>query len=276
MNKSAIKKIHSLSIAEKESILNTLAQPAGYRYDPYEDIFATVPDAPQKQFGYTHFYDLSAPYFNIVFDYETFYFNYDQKTWLIEIWKGQYGINAGCELGIYQADTIVSPEEYNTTLFHAAEPDDMLLTTLILDLHSPKPPYICTEVARMRSRHWWSTIFKMGTFARPENLSVNTSIRFKDYCMMRSFADSFQKTLPHTAFRTNGLTFYFTFCQSSRKYTRPKRFLRCLSLTLCHFYCNLFNYLTKAFYNSGDKVLYLYYYLPFVVRLLFKPKQKNR
>lgn len=88
--KAVIKKVNALSPREKETLLDALAKPVGYMYDPHQDIFTAGLDAPQKIFGYTTFYDLSTPYFNMIFDYETIYFNYDARTWLIELWKGQW------------------------------------------------------------------------------------------------------------------------------------------------------------------------------------------
>ncbi len=293
--KSVIQKVRRLSTLEKAQLLNTLAEPVGYSYDPYQDIFATRLDAPQKNFGYMHLYDLSAPYLNMVFDYETIYFDYNNRTWLLEFWKGQYGINSGCELGIYYADEVVSPDAYRTTYFHAVEPKDMLDISLWLNKRStltgkqhlsvsPSRSHIPSHtlfeqpsrLGRMRSRHWWLTIFKMGSFSKPQELFVNTSIRFKDYTMLSRFLDSFRKTLPDTTCKVNGLTVYFTFYHSVRKYSLFKKAVRRIALFYCKIYCKLFNYITRPFEQYGDRLLYLYYYLPFAVRLLFKPKKQKK
>lgn len=273
--KSVIKKVDTLSTSRKKTILDQLAEPIGYFYDPYQDIFASRHDAPQKLFGYMHLFDLSAPYFNMVFDYETFYFDYGNKTWLIEMWKGQYGINTGCELGIYYADTIVPSSEYRSTHFQAAAPSDMLDISLQLNRHSDKRKQQPTRLAQMRCRHWWLTIFKMGTFTKPEDLFVNTSIRFKNPYMLHQFLDSLRATLPNTAFKVNGLTVYFTFNHSSRKYPFLKKAIRRIALFSCRVYCKWFNYITRPYSGSGDKLLYLYYYLPFAVRFVLKPKKSK-
>lgn len=272
--KKVIKKVCSMDPCERKKLLNSLAEPLGYLYDYDQDIFVSRQDAPQKLFGYTTLYDFSAPYFNIVFDYETIYFDYGGRTWLIEMWKGQYGINSGCELGVYYADTILDPGEYATTLFHAVAPRDMLEITLKLNRCCTKRCRQYTNLGHIRSRHWWLTIFKMGTFSRPDELFVNTSIRFKDYPMMYRFLDSFRETLPDVTYKISGLTVYFTFDQSLRKYSFFKRMVRRTALFLCRLYCSLFNYITRPFSASGDKILYIYYYLPFTIRLLFKRKKK--
>lgn len=272
--KSVIRKVNSLSPEKKDSLLDSLADPLGYRYDAYQDLFIARKDAPQKIFGYNTFYDLSAPYFNMIFDYETIYFDYNGRTWLIEMWKGQYGINTGCELGIYYADKIVSPEDYDTTHFNSVSERDMLDISLKLKrvMHKKAP---VSAIGEESSHHWWLTMFKMGLYTKPQNLLVNTAIRFKDRYMLYSFLNSFEKTLPHVTYTVNGLTVYFTFYQSKRSYHFFKKMVRSIALAACHFYCILFNYVTRTFENSGDKLLYLYYYLPFAMRLIFKNKTKK-
>ena len=74
---SIIKKVNSFSDIEKNELINNLAEPIGYKYDSHQDIFIARQDALQKNFGYTSLYDLAAPLFNMIFDYETIYFNYN-------------------------------------------------------------------------------------------------------------------------------------------------------------------------------------------------------
>lgn len=273
--KAVIKKVRSLSHSEKDALLDTLGKTIGYGYDAAQDLFVARKDAPQKIFGYNTLFDLSAPYFNMIFDYETIYFDYNAKTWLIEMWKGQYGINTGCELGIYCADKVVEKKDYDTTHFHSVEDKDMLYITMYLKQMTSQKPFFLKKIGRQQGRHWWMTMFKLGIFTKPENLYVNTSIHFKDYHMMYRFLNSFEQTLPDIPYRVDNLTVFFTFKNSNRTYSAFKRFQRKSALTLCHFYCLAFHYLTRPFENSGNKVLYLYYYMPFFIRLIFKSKMKT-
>lgn len=272
--KSAIRKVNALSTYDKSLIINRLAEPAGYMYDPCQDIFTSRLDASQKIFGYTVLYDLSAPYFNMIFDCETIYFDYDNRTWLIEMWKGQYGINSGCELGVYYADKIIPDGQYPFTLFKAVDSADMPKISLKLNRHCSKKSRKCSRIGYVSRKHWWLTIFKMGLFSEPENLFVNTSITFKNHKMLCSFLDSFRNTLPDTYYKTVGLTVYFTFSKSNKKYSHFRKILRRTSLFICSIYCKWFNRLTKPFAKSGDKILYIYYYLPFVSRKMFRKKKK--
>lgn len=274
--KTVIKKVKALSLTEKSAILNKLAEPAGYTYDPWQGLFTTRLDASQKVFGYANLYNVWAAYFNMVFDYETIYFDYNNRTWLIEMWKGQYGINSGCELGIYYADKIISPDKYNSTIFKAVDAKDMLDITLKLNncCHNRRNCKY-TKLGFIKKKHWWLTIFKMGTFSRPDELYVNTSITFKDYGMLFSFLNSFKSTLPDTTYKINGLTIYFTFCRSRRKYSIFRRIIRHMALTSCHIYCKWFNYITRPFLSAGDRLLYIYLYLPWSMRFLIKSKRKQ-
>lgn len=271
--KKAIRKVNSLGMAEKKQLLDTLAEPLGYTYNACQDIFVSRLDAPQKVFGYTTLFDLSAPYFNMIFDYETIYFNYRGRTWLIEMWKGQYGINTGCELGIYYADKIVLPAEYSSTHFKAVDARDMLDISLKLNRRGKKQSY--TQLGHMQHRHWWLTIFNMGMYSRPEELFVNTAIRFQNYPMLYAFLDSFKQALPDTTYKIGGLTVYFTFSESNRKYSVFRRFIRRFALLSCRFYCKWFNHLTRPFQKSGDRLVYAYYYLPFTVRHMFHRRNKK-
>ena len=269
--KSVIQKLCRLTTSQKKELLDHLAEPIGYFYDPYQDIFASRHDAPQKLFGYMHLFDLSAAYLNMIFDYETIYFDYGHRTWLIEMWKGQYGINTGCELGIYYADEIIPPDKYRSAHFQAVAQRDMPDISLRLNRHSHQP----IRIAQMKGPHWWLTIFKMGLFTKPEELFVNTSIRFKNTAMLYQFLQSLRTTMPDTFYKVNGLTVYFTFNHSKRKYNLLKKFIRRMALISCKIYCKWFRYITRPFDASGDKLLYLYYYLPFTVRHLIKPKKQK-
>ena len=257
---------------DKNHILDNLAESIGYTYDNSQDIFTARQDAFQKNFGYRTFYDIAATYVNMVFDYETVYFDYIGRTWLIEMWKGQYGINTGCELGVYYADSIISPDKYSTTHFTPVTDENMLEIYLRPNRHSPESGNTFTNLGQRKERHWWLTLFKMGAFTKPSDLFVNTSITFADCQMLNSFLESFRKALPHTTYKVTNLTVYFTFFQSDRTYSLYNRLVRRLSLATCKRYCNWFNKITKPFSNSGDKLLYLYFYMPFVVRVFFKKK----
>src|SRR5690242_20482520 len=83
------------------SVLAQAVYLAGFLYDPDQDIIYSRMDALQRNFGYAFGYDAAALAMNAVIDCEPVFFDYDGKHWMIELWKGQYGLETGCEIGVY-------------------------------------------------------------------------------------------------------------------------------------------------------------------------------
>ena len=44
---------------------------------------------------------------------------------MIEFWKGQYGITAGAEIGVYRTEGILAPEQYEHALFQSVSDEDL-------------------------------------------------------------------------------------------------------------------------------------------------------
>ena len=74
---------------------------AGFVYDPNQDIILSRMDPLQRNFGYAFGYDAAALGMSANLDCEPIFFDYDGKHWMIELWKGQYGLETGCEVGVY-------------------------------------------------------------------------------------------------------------------------------------------------------------------------------
>lgn len=260
------KKVCCIPQAKKYQLLNELIQPFGYQYLACEDIFYTTFDAWQRKFGYRYSYDCFAPFFNMVFDCEPIYFDYDNRTWLIELWKGQYGINTGAEIGIYCADSIVPPRKRKRTQFHTIENEDIPNFTMNLRrVGQPKE----ADIASLAMPHWWLAAFQMGRFSHPGNLCADFCIHFPECAMAYAFADALSKLgydacFLHLCDSCVCLTF-------KAPYTPiPCRFLsiliRCLAQWENYFFCRLYRMVTRPFCCTVDRLLFLYFYLPFIFR----------
>ena len=237
--KRIIHRVSNMSLAEKCELLNQLAEPFGFCYDLEQDIFSTRTDAWQKSFGYGKLYDLAAPSMNMVLDTEPVYFNYQKKTWLIQFWKGQYGITAGAEAGIYHADSIVPPMLRGQTLFHAAEDTEML--PMRIRLLSRDEQLFC--FARL---HWWLTGFLIGTWISPADLTAEYTITFPDSEMCGSFLTS----LTELGYRwyeiqLEGNTLRFVF--SSPKSPADPDWRRSYALLIDRLFCKIYRKLTSPF-----------------------------
>ncbi len=257
-----IRRINSMTLAEKVRLINSLINPLGYTYNAKCDFFSSTIDAWQRAYGYSSAYDKLAPFFNMIFENLPVYFNYDDRTWLIELWKGQYGINTGSELGIYNIDRIVPPGKYQCTHFKVVSNNEMLDTCTYLIRRKNRHQFACNC-----EKHWWNTMFKMGMFTRPSELSLCTSITFPNATMMNAFIDAlseidFEGSYKQVCNNTVKIIFNRQIIRRSIFSRIQRRFV----LFVNRFYCFVFNFFTRPFHRSLDRLLFIYFYLPFAFR----------
>lgn len=263
--KNIIRKICNMKKSEKCFLLNELTEPFGYCYRCSCGFFSATLDAWQKDFGYTYLYDKTAPRLQMVFQCEPIYFDYDGKTWLIEFWKGQYGINTGAEIGVYHADRIIPKENYKKTIFYRACGNE--IPELSLLVYNQKGKYVWVH-----ENHWWLTAFLPGCFSNPSDLFMETSIIFPDYEMSNAFA----KGMTEAGYSSKD--FYIFGPKASFTFYKPKKQEYSL---YSHFWCNysqwknkifckLYLWITRPFCETEDRILYLYYYLPFAFRKMLR------
>lgn len=259
-----------MDTCEKIRLLDGLAQPFGFSYLCQEDIITSRQDAWQRQFGYCSLFDQSASRFNMIFDCEPVYFFHDGQTWLIEFWKGQYGINTGAEIGIYQADAQVSPDNYSKTLFHSIS--DSELFPLSMELF-----YQGKKLFSVNENHWWLTGFCMGRYSRPKDLVLNCSLTFPDHCMMQSFISGMLQA-GYNRCDLNICNLTVSFCFSSPKTKQPKgcRLRIWWSSLQNRLSCHIYRIITRPCCCTLDRILYLYYYLPAAFRRMLRLKRGFR
>ncbi|MCM1569191.1 MAG: DUF4474 domain-containing protein [Roseburia sp.] len=268
--KKKIRKILcNMTCEEKCDTLEPLIEPFGYCYDPSQDVFSTIIDAPQRTFGYTALFDRYASHFHMVFDCLPIYFDYQERTWLIELWKGQYGINLGCEVGIYKADSLVSTIWQKTALFHSVEDVEMLPISIRLFRNG-------CQISQLCRRHWWLTIFHMGKYSEPRDLSMQVCITFPNAEMLNAFTNALQKQ-DNLSFQVYGLQVQLLFesCTSCRLPFLQRFFCR-FSQWKNRSLCRLFLWVTKPFCSSIDRLLCLYFFLPSVFRRIFRNKKRRK
>lgn len=269
--KKIICRVRCMDKCGKCSLLDELANPLGYTYQCREGFFSSTVDAWQKTAGYTWLYDYMAPRFQMVIDALPVYFDYHGKTWLIEFWKGQYGINTGAEIGIYHADRLLSEDEYKTALFHAAGENEMLSCSLTLCNKGTKCVY-------HSEKHWWLTAFLPGRFSNPADLSLTASICFPDDEML----DAFYEGLCRAGYNINDIAIqgnYLSFVFHNSRDGNPgflSRIRRCRTQCLNYVCCKLYLWVTRPFVCTQDRILYLYYYLPAAFRRLLRLHRFHR
>lgn len=269
-----IKKVCTMSTETKCYLLCSLIEDFGFCYNLKQDIFTSQINAWQRDYGYCTLFDRTAPLFQMVFDCEPIYFDYNGKTWLIELWKGQYGINTGGEVGIYHADGLILPSNRTSTLFHAVSCEEMLPIHIDLCRNGK-------SLFKLTKRHWWLTGFCMGQYTKPEQLDMTVSITFPNQEMLYAFTDAlFDLGYEKVDIGIYGemVTIYF----STPKTKQPCQYkpVRCaISQWKNRLFCRIYNFVTRPFTQSMDKLLYLYYFLPFAFRKMVtirKPRKHRR
>lgn len=262
-----IKKVCNMKYLEKCQLLQELLAPFGYYYCRGQDVISTRNDAWQRQAGYTALFDRAALHLHMVFDALPIYFDYRGRTWLIEVWKGQYGINTGAEVGVYYADGIIAPTEHSSAHFNAVSDSDRLPIAFTL--------YRNTEiVATMSDRSWWLTAFLVGEYSKPSRLSMDISISFPNSEMQCSFMNALrQSDNPHLEYRRHNLTVHIHYaigCPVSPicpEEIGPFRRLRIVWVQCCNkLFCGLYRLLARPFNTTLDRVVFLYELLPFLIR----------
>lgn len=268
--KKNIRRICNMCTEDKRALLNELLVPLGYYYIADQDLFTSRIDAWQRDFGYGALYDKAALHLRMVFDSLPVYFNYRGKTWLLEVWKGQYGINTGCEMGLYYADRILDADERGTTLFQSVSDADMVKMSFTLFKENE-------PIAHLNRLHWWLTAFRMGCFSQPDDLCMNVSVTFPNGEMARAFAEGLVSAgiHPHDVCR-HCATVSFAFVDTESHPGLLRRIRIRLAQASNRFWCRAYLFVTRPFTRSLDKILYLYYYIPFVFRRILRIRKYKR
>lgn len=153
----------------------------GFELDTNDYVLSTVVNSWQRNFGFMVTYDIFC-YITKLFDYVTtrIHFTYDNKEWMVQIWKGNYLIAPGGEIGIYTRE-IGAP----TTFYNCANDDEMMVMTM--DLYH-KDEFLFSLGPK---RHWWLTGFKLHSETYvPESLVLHGSIEFPSVEMADLFMAS--------------------------------------------------------------------------------------
>ena len=158
-------------------------QVLSYQYSYIDDYYYTNDkEAWQYDFGFGKIYDIASPFILLEYDYIRVFFTYEDKDWMLQMWKGQYGlIFYGGEIGIYNrphADDGL-PE---WTFFNCPAEEDWLSMEMTL-WHEQLDGSWVREFTREYDKYWWCTGFKNGHLRNVEpadELRLTGRITFKD------------------------------------------------------------------------------------------------
>lgn len=167
-----------------------------YQYSYIDDYYYTNDkEAWQYNFGFGKIYDFVSPYILLEYDYIRVFFTYENKDWMLQMWKGQYGmVFYGGEIGIYNrphADDGVN----EWTFFNCPAEEDWLDMEMTL-WHQEIDGTWTREFTREYGKYWWCTGFKNGHLRQEEpadELRLEGRITFKDETMAKLVADGLKE-----------------------------------------------------------------------------------
>ena len=177
------------NLLEKQQILS-------YQYSYVDDYYYTNDkEAWQYNFGFGKIYDIASPYLLLEYDYIRVFFTYADKDWMLQMWKGQYGmIFYGGEIGIYNRDH-VDDGISEWTFFNCPGEEDWLNMEMTL-WHEQLDGTWVREFTREYDKYWWCTGFKNGSLRQQEpadELRLEGRITFLDEEMTQIVAEGLKE-----------------------------------------------------------------------------------
>jgi hypothetical protein len=190
----------------------------------------------------------------MIIDCEPIRFEYAGKRWLIEFWKGQYGMTTGCEIGIYTTEgpNLNIPGIFDGTLYECAKDEDHLLMSFELKKNG-------RTIFSRSQVHWWLTGFRLGEFSNPSDLTMNVTLTFKDANMLAAFLKSFEAAgYSRKEYTVSGKTLIFSY----RTPHAPQPLSRnpiseYFAQTYNQRNCEAYQVATKCFGNPFEKLGYV-------------------
>lgn len=255
---------------EKSRDLNNAISPFGFQYDICQDVFYAARDGWQREMGYGKIFDENAIRMNMVIDCEPIYFTYGGKSYLLELWKGQYGMTTGAEIGFYVSDEV--DEEHPEKLFYKSVSDEEMLGMRFVLRKKGRILMIRDE------QHWWLTGFVLGEFSNPEELGMEASIAFPNQRMRNAVYDALLSAgYERENIYVDGLRLRFGFTKPRTE--QPKHLKARIKWVQWKNkrFCKKYFRVTKGFVRTIDRVDYLGMCFPRLYRMLGRlNKQKER
>ncbi|MCL2105909.1 MAG: DUF4474 domain-containing protein [Oscillospiraceae bacterium] len=170
----------------------------GFIFDPYQ--FTIINQKPVFQWGlgFNEVYDVFPWVVNVWADTIRCKFNYEGRDWLIQLWKGGYGLflATGGEIGIYTKSERFIIEHYNAPV---SQNDWLNLEYTIYNkgekLFTRPSPYLTGD----EGPYWWAPGYKVLSICTDflssprKNVIMDATIEFKDKKMAQLFIDQLKE-----------------------------------------------------------------------------------
>lgn len=177
----------------------------GYLYDPERNVFYTAKDPWQRNFGFNVIYDVSAQFILINYNTERYKFSTSEKDWMIQLWKGQYGlVFYGGEVGVY-----TKPKDRNVDHYDCASDEDMLRISVNFYYYDKAKEQWQFRFERPYGLYWWCTGFKFGNNGYDFSVyRMDIRMTMKNFEMLKGLTAAMDEK--GMKYNVDGLDLYFT------------------------------------------------------------------
>lgn len=271
--KLTIKKVNERTDEEKLKDINEALSIYGFLFDIKQDIVYSSMYPLQRSFGYCRLYDELAPLLKMKIDCEPIYFQYDGRRWLIEFWKGQYGITTGAEVGVYVTDKkdVDIPGIFSGTFYESISDNELLQIEYVLKKDGK-------SIIERKEKHWWLTGFDVGIVSEANQLSLEIQITFPNCDMQKAFIEG----LYYAGYNLDDINIIDRMVQvdfTSPKTKQPQKYNKiylAFIQIINKLSCNLFKWITKDFTRTIDKIDFLRIYYPILFRIIANSKRTKK
>ena len=173
---------------------------AGYEYEPDGDFFYIDDETSwQSGKGYNEYYDNYAPAAAMFIDQIRIRFTYENKDWMLQLWKGQYGwLFVGAETGVYTAPAgTYKGGKGDANHYNCADKGDWLNMQLDCYWSKNNDGHYKKIFTRPYDKYWWATGFVWGQltkYSKPRTeLKAKNRITFKSEEMANLFVQGLKE-----------------------------------------------------------------------------------
>lgn len=240
--------------------INSDLKHAGFAYSEKGDYFYSLKNCWQYDIGYCKFFDDNSIFLNMAIHCEPITFSYGGKRWLIEFWKGQYGITTGAEIGVYNTrKKDIKTNIFSGTYYEKINPNEFLPMSFILKKGKK-------TILKRKSTHWWLTGFKLGQYSKRSQLSMKIKIKFPNIMMRDAFVTGLTKTgysKSEYSVLNNTVKIKYTTPHTNQPLSQ-KSIQSAIAQQTNNNNCKIFNIATKKYKYTLDKLEYIKYSIPVI------------
>ena len=239
----------------------------GLIYNMKYDFFTNTNSCKKRIFGACRLYDESAAPLGVIIDIENIYFDYNNKHWLIQLQKGQYGLASGGEISVYQTtlDSIFISGYFHGSFYECNTDEDPLLVSYSI---MNRNDVFLTR----KSSSWCVNSYRLGSFSEPEDLTMHIRITFPTLGMCQAFYDALNELgYEAEAITTRHNTIYFIFDEPKSPQPLTRNILTRYIMQKNNFsYITAYDYITQDYSETFSKLAYLKNYFPEMYQEIIK------